>query len=205
MLAWEIASFDLIIEAMKIFSFLIFATLFLACGEEASKGSNNSTQNSFSISLDYNRAGTTGSSTIEVIATLTKSGSNISGASLTGSIDRGTLSSFTDNGDGTYSATLTPDATNNSGEYDLTVSHDSTSIKRTLVIFSDMHASLGQPIGIPGDYVNTEGYEDGVSVTPDGEYLFVQYSPASFTGTSLFNAGLASGGCNGTSSTSGCL
>ncbi len=30
--------------------------------------------------------------------------------------------------------------------------------------------------------MNDEGYEDGVTITPDGEYLFVQYGPVYLAG-----------------------
>ncbi len=42
--------------------------------------------------------------------------------------------------------------------------------------------------------VNTDGYEDGITITPDGEYLFIQYGPVYFSGVLLHSTICAEAG-----------
>lgn len=114
-----------------------------------------------------------------VTATLKNNDVNLPGQTLTLSIPKGSFSSVTDHNDGTYSFTVTPAST---GEYPVTINYEGESIKRTALVFNVANSFIGQPIAVPGDYVNTEGYEDGITITPDGEYIFVQYGPIHFSG-----------------------
>jgi len=125
-----------------------------------------------------------------VIVTLTRNGSNYSGQTLSLNVPKGTVSSVTDNSDGTYTFTVTPSAT---GEYPITISFNGTSISRTAIVLDSNISGSNQPMMVPGDYVNTEGYEDGATITPDGEYFFVQYGPIYFSGIKNFLSICSSG------------
>ncbi|GAA6146802.1 hypothetical protein [Thalassolituus maritimus] len=107
-----------------------------------------------------------------------------------------TASDFAEIEDGIYQTLLTPSRT---GEFEITVSENITfGLSETLhpVVLADVHEDWGQPMMVEG-LVNTDGYEDGIAISPDGEYLFVQYSPAYFSGLILFNFSREDGGCGG--------
>jgi len=104
--------------------------------------------------------------------------------------------SFSESESGIYEATLTPTRT---GEFEITVTENSVlGISNTLhpLVLGNIHDDWGQPMMVEGQ-VNTDGYEDGIAISPDGEYMFVQYSPAYFSGLILFNFPRAQGGCGG--------
>jgi len=62
-----------------------------------------------------------------------------------------------------------------SGELDLVVSaENATTVEETLLVFYRVHDDWGQPRKVRG-MVNTEGWEDGACISPDGEYLYLQY------------------------------
>jgi hypothetical protein len=157
----------------------VLAVLFLltACGG-GSKSSFTS-QPVYELALAFSRLDQTGPDPFTVTATLRKNGAGYSGQTLTVLAPRGSLSAVTDMGDGTYTFSVTPVAT---GVYPVTVSYQNVSVKRSAVVLDGLGTSAGQPLAVPGDFVNTEGYEDGVTITPDGEYLFVQYGPVYFSG-----------------------
>ena len=97
---------------------------------------------------------------------------------------------------GIYESVVTPSRT---GEFEVTVTHEAAvPHSKTLhpLVLADVHEDWGQPMMVEG-LVNTEGYEDGIAISPDGEYLFVQYSPAYFSGLILFNFSREDGGCGG--------
>lgn len=51
--------------------------------------------------------------------------------------------------------------------------------EKTALIIEQVHPSFGQPEAVRG-LVNTRGHEDGLSVSPDGEWLMIHYLPISF-------------------------
>lgn len=106
-------------------------------------------------------------------------------------IQKGEVGQITEVSTGIYEFTVTP---NNSGEYPLTVGYKDVSQTETPLVFRVVDDSWGQPMSVSG-LVNTEGYEDGITITPDGEYLFVQYGPIYFSGIILFNIARENGGC----------
>lgn len=112
---------------------------------------------------------------------------------ITITLGRGSRDAVTEIASGQYQFTVTPDQT---GEYPVTVSYKGASITRTALVLATVHSGWGQPMAVPG-LVNTAGYEDGVTISPDGEYLFVQYGPLYFSGLHLFNVPRANGGCGG--------
>ena len=115
----------------------------------------------------------------DVVVTVKVDGVATAGKTLTVAIPKGTATPVDDRGDGTYVITVTPAIT---GMYPVTVASDGVTIARTAIVFDTVGAGVGQPMAVPGDFVNTPGYEDGVTVTPDGQYLFVQYGPLYFSG-----------------------
>lgn len=45
-----------------------------------------------------------------------------------------------------------------------------------------VHSDWAQPLAVRGDTVNTTGWEDGITIAPDGEWLFIHYSPMTISG-----------------------
>lgn len=111
------------------------------------------------------------------------------------SINKGAMDTLTEASPGLYEFTVTPEAT---GEHSVSVEIIDTEygVTKTAIVLAGVHSDWGQPMAVPG-LVNTEGYEDGVTVTADGEYLFVQYGPIYFSGFFLFQAERVNGGCGG--------
>lgn len=171
---------------------LIFLLASTSCVKEDEQHSPPSVEPSisYSLNIEMERINQVGLDPFTVTATLTKNGSSYSGQSLSVSVPKGSLSTVTDNGNGTYSFTVTPSAT---GEHPVTISFGEASITRTAVVLDTNISGSGQPMAVPGDYVNTEGYEDGATITPDGEYLFVQYGPLHFSGIINFSSICSSG------------
>ncbi len=185
---------------MKLLIPLCILLIYTSCSKVEETTSENSgetedTQPTYSLSLEMQRVDQAGLDPFDVTITLKKDDTNLSGQTLSLSIPKGVASTITDNLDGTYTFRVTPSAT---GEYPVTVSFDNASISRTAIVLDSNIAGSGQPMMVPGDYVNTEGYEDGATITPDGEYLFVQYGPVYFSGiinfSSICNSGSYSAG-----------
>ena len=183
--------------------FLTFSLFLSGCNNDSSSNDSEESKSSYSIELEMQRIEKSGFDDIKVIVTLKKDGTGFSGQNLKKVIPKGSVSTVTDLGSGKYSFTISPSAT---GEYPVTVSYDSSSIKRTAIVLDTNLSGTGQPMAIPGDYVNTEGYEDGATITPDGEYLFVQYGPFYFSGilyysticnSSTLSAGYDLNNCHG--------
>ncbi|MBP7583424.1 MAG: hypothetical protein KBA61_05295 [Spirochaetes bacterium] len=153
----------------------------------------------YSIALEFTRIESAGLDPIKVTAKLTKDGAPFAGAALSVSVKKPSdtsnpaVSAVADKGDGSYEFTVTPDQT---GEHPVIVSYGGASITRIPLVFWDVHPDWGQPLSVPG-YVNTAGYEDGVTITPDGEYLFVQTGPYRFSSIYVYNEPRATGGCEG--------
>ncbi|MEO0335093.1 MAG: Ig-like domain-containing protein [Pseudomonadota bacterium] len=174
---------------------LLFPCIFVAmvsCTESDGNGSSTSTE-TISLSLSMTRIEEVGLDPVSVTVTLQRGGTALSGESLSLSASKGTLSSVVDNGDGTYSFTITPDDT---GVYPVTVSYEGESITREAVVLQEVASGWGQPMSVPG-YANTDGYEDGITITPDGEYLFVQTGPYYFSGFFVYDEPRTTGGCEG--------
>lgn len=96
-------------------------------------------------------------------------------------------------GAGVYRCTITP---SESGEHPFTVTSGAATYARTALVMAEAAEGVGQAMAVPG-LVNTQGYEDGVTITPDGEYIFVQTGPAYFSGLIVFQIPRAQGGCGG--------
>lgn len=133
----------------------------------------------YQITLDFIRLNSGGLSPFRVRATLTEDGQPTAGKTLQLNIPQGTVGVITDNHNGTYDFIVTPSAI---GVYPVEVSYGGTTIRRDAVVTSQVASGVGQPLAVPGTYVNTSGYEDGITITPDGNYLFIQYGPLYFAG-----------------------
>jgi len=145
-------------------------------------GGSSSDSDTTVVSLSFERIDSAGLDPFKVTVTVRTNNTPVTGAVLERTVPKGTVSAITDNGDGTYSFTVIPAET---GEYPVTVSYNGSSVTRTALVLLSVHSDWGQPMAVPGNYVNTEGYEDGVTISPDGEYLFVQYGPHYFSGIIL--------------------
>ncbi len=173
---------------MKKYIYIIAAVVIVLTAGVHCGGDSSSDSDTTVISLAFERIENAGLDPFKVTATITTNGTPVTGVDLAPVVPKGTVSAITDNGDGTYSFTVTPPET---GEYPVTVSYNGSSVTRTALVLLSVHPDWGQPMAVPGNYVNTEGYEDGVTISPDGEYLFVQYGPHYFSGflLSLLNCG----------------
>lgn len=178
----------------------VIAVYCLALAAGCSSGNSDSQPASaYSITLDFTRIESAGLDPFKVTAGLKKNGSPLPGSSLSVSVKKPSITSnpvvsaITDKGDGSYEFTVTPDQT---GEHPVTVSYEGVSLTRIPLVLQDVHPDWGQPMSVPG-YVNTAGYEDGVTITPDGEYLFVQTGPYRFSSIFVYNEPRATGGCGG--------
>lgn len=166
--------------------------LFNNCGGEISSKSDGQTQATLSnieITLDFTRIIQPGLHPFKVKTHLNNNGLPLSGKSLALSIPKGAVSAITDNHDGTYEFTVTPSST---GVYPVSVSYGGVTIERSAIVANRLGAGVGQPLAVPGKFVNTEGYEDGITITPDGNYLFIQYGPLYFSGVSQVSSICAS-------------
>jgi len=126
---------------------------------------------------------------------VTENGAPLSGAASRIHVQapRGTVGSVSDLGNGNYSFLLTPAGT---GEHPLTIRFAEAVLRRTPLVLGAVDANWGQPMAVEG-LVNTPGYEDGVSVSADGEYLFLQYGAFYWSGIVLFGLPRTAGGCGG--------
>lgn len=175
--------------------------LLSGCGSPpSSSGDELLITNEFSFSVQLNRKDVIdGLDQIEILVELVSGSKPSAGMKdrLELEIPEGmTGSDFAEIEDGIYQTLLTPSRT---GEFEITVSEATVfEFSETLhpLVLADVHEDWGQPMMVEG-LVNTDGYEDGIAISPDGEYLFVQYSPAYFSGLILFNFAREDGGCGG--------
>ena len=170
----------------------LLGLLLVSCsGGDSSNGTTPVTQ----VTLSFERIDSAGLDPIQVTATVTEDGQPVVGVAgeLMITAVKGVLSAVTEIAAGVYQFTITPSQT---GEHPVTVTYDAVSVTRTPLVVAQVDANWGQPMSVSG-LVNTAGYEDGVTISPDGEYLFVQYGALYFTGLIMFPVDRASGGCSG--------
>ncbi len=149
----------------------------------------------YTISLDFNRLGNNSPNPFVVTASVFKNNVPESGLATDIEIElgRGNLGLVNEIAPGQYQFTVTPTQT---GEHSVKITYENTTITRTALVLTSVHSDWGQPMAVSG-FVNTPGYEDGVTVSPDGKYLFVQYGPLYFSAFQLFNLPRENGGCGG--------
>lgn len=163
---------------MRVLLIILLGLALLAC-EKKESGSTDSSGPTTTLTLSMTRISSGAFNPFEVTVTVRRNSVATPGLNLTKTVSKGTSTAITDNGDGTYTFTVTPNAT---GVFPVTVSVDGVSISRKAIVLSSYGTGVGQPMAVPGDYVVTDGYEDGITITPDGSYLFVQYGPFNFSG-----------------------
>jgi hypothetical protein len=100
------------------------------------------------------------------------SGTAVAGPPITLAIDHGVLGTPAVDGMVT-SARATPGG---SGKFAVTASSDGKAITRTAVVLGAVDDAWNQPELVRG-VVNTAGWEDGASISPDGQRLVLQYLP----------------------------
>jgi len=168
-------------------------TLVIGCSNGNGGGSSSSPN--YTVSLEFERIVSSSPNPFNVNVTVLEDGQLKSGIStdLVIALNQGSRNAVSEISPGIYQFTVTPVQT---GEHEVSVSYGSVNSTKTALVVDGVHADWGQPESVRG-LVNTAGYEDGVTITPDGEYLFVQYGPIYFSGIFLFNTPRANGGCEG--------
>lgn len=92
------------------------------------------------------------------------------------SASRGEAVGLLDSSPGLYKQVFEPDGIG-TGEYEVTATVDGDIVAvRTALVMKTVGERWGQPQKVEG-LVNTEGWEDGANITPDGQYLLVHYLP----------------------------
>jgi len=168
--------------------------MLFAIGGCSGSGGNGSAP-IYSIDLNFERVESSSPNPFIVTATV-RENSQLKGgiASDIGIVlGRGSRNAISEISTGLYQFTVTPIQT---GEHKVTVNYGGISKVATALVVSGVHTAWGQPQSVSG-LVNTAGYEDGVTITSDGEYLFVQYGPIYFSALHFFNAPRAIGGYEG--------
>lgn len=175
----------------------VFIIFFLGCGQSDDSGKNNEKESVYSIDMSFTRKTDKTPNPFEVTVTLTKDGKPFSGQTIDVLVKNlnQTTSSITKWENGIYSFTVTPLKT---GEFPVTVSYKydnkEISVSKTPIVLQNVNQNFNQPMSVSG-LVNTEGYEDGVTITPDGEYLFVQTGPYKFSSFFVYIESRENGGC----------
>lgn len=174
--------------------FQVFVVFFITACSGGGGGNDNSSP-VYSIDLDFQRVESGSPNPFMVTATVRENGQLKGGISsdIVISLGSGTRNAISEVSTGQYQFTVTPTQT---GEHNVIISYAGVTKNETALVVSGVHADWGQPQSVSG-LVNTAGYEDGATITADGEYLFVQYGPVYFSGLLLFGFDRASGGCEG--------
>ena len=172
-------------------SALLLLTL-ASCGSGGG-GETTPSSGNYRISLDFTRIDTSTPYPFQVIAAVSKNGAPQTGLAevLQIEVGRGSLSAVNEISPGQYQFTVNPTQT---GEHSVKVSYENASVERTALVMDNVNSDWGQPMAVAG-LVNTAGYEDGVTISPDGEYLFVQYGPLYFSVFQLFSLPRDSSDC----------
>ncbi len=184
---------------IRICSILLLSVLLTQCGgggsSSGSSGSGSAGASNYTLTLSFERIETGVLNPFKVTVALLDAGVAVVGKSqdLNIVLGRGSLGSVSEVSTGRYEFIVTPSQT---GEYAVTVSFSNTSITRTALVLTKVNSAWQQPMAVSG-LVNTEGYEDGITISPNGEYLFVQYGPIYFSGIFLSQVPRSNGGCGG--------
>lgn len=132
-----------------------------------------------SLSLELERV-KPGTDFVAVVTAL-DGGVKATGLALSIQSTRGSVGAVVDQGDGTYRATVSNDALG-TGEYVVTASVGawSASVTRVAVVLKQVGSRWGQPQGFAG-LVNTPAWEDSLAMSPDGEWILLEYIPVSIS------------------------
>ena len=179
---------------MKNIILTLFMVLFFnSCGGGSSSSTPVVDSSKIDISMNFTRVEKVGLDSFVVKVAILNNGVAVNDAQLTPILSDGNMSNIVNHSDGNYSFEVTPSKT---GEYDVTVEYKNQTLQRTALVLQDTHSDWGQAQSVSG-LVNTEGYEDGVTITPDGEYLFVQTGPYTLSAIFVYNEARVNGGCGG--------
>ena len=122
------------------------------------------------LALGFHRV--PGSRAFDVIATVDWPGGPTGAPAAQLAADRGALGAATTTGLETR-ARLTPTTT---GNYTITATFGDFTVSRTAIVLDQVDEEWDQPEVVRG-LVNTAGWEDGPSISPDGTILTLQYLP----------------------------
>lgn len=178
-------NFLLVLRALS----FVFAAAFLLAGCDSSGGGGSGPvaggPSALTLNLDFTRNTSPADGSFKALVWLTDSSGAVvpfSSAPALASA-RGSVSALTLRGDGRSEATITPDAVR-TGEYRVTVSAtvsgNSMYVARTAIVMGQVATGWGQPFSVEG-LVNTGGTQDSLAVSPDGQYLFLQYYPVTIS------------------------
>jgi hypothetical protein len=137
------------------------------------------------LNLDFTRNTAPADGSFKAIAWLSNGGGTVVPFSTppTLSSTRGSVSAMTVRGDNKQEATITPDA-QKTGEYTVTLTAtaggSAMSVSHTAIVMEQVASGWGQPFSVDG-LVNTAATQDSMAVSPDGQYLFLQYYPVSLS------------------------
>jgi hypothetical protein len=149
-------------------------------GDASAPGSS-----ALTLNLDFTRNTSPADGSFKAVVWLSnQSGALVPFASVpTLTSTRGSVSALSLRGDGKHEATITPDA-QKTGEYTVmasaTVSGNSVAVAHTAIVMEQVASGWGQPFSVDG-LVNTGGTQDSLAISPDGQYLFLQYYPITLT------------------------
>jgi hypothetical protein len=150
-----------------------------SCTKEKSS-SESGTPVSLSAVLSLTRLTTSSPNPIQVLVSASRSdAASISGLTVAPTVTNGTAGAVSDLGSGQYTFQVIPSAA--SGDVlisvDLTGGGLTANASKTAVVIPTISSDWGQAEAVEG-FVNTDGYEDGPEVSPDGQWLMVSdYSP----------------------------
>ncbi|HEV7558035.1 MAG TPA: hypothetical protein VGO00_21355, partial [Kofleriaceae bacterium] len=164
-------------------TWIVVGLAFAACGRDHSASPDASPDAppdaAPSLSLRFDRV--VGSTAFDAIATLTGASDAISL-----SIDHGVIAPP----DASGRARITPAGT---GNYTITAMAGALTATRTAIVLGSVDETWNQPEAVRG-LVNTPGWEDGPSISPDGSVLTFQYVAVSIS--CLLGGDLSAPACN---------
>ncbi|MFO0592508.1 MAG: hypothetical protein U0441_33500 [Polyangiaceae bacterium] len=115
------------------------------------------------------------------------SGAPVDGATLVISAQGGVVGPMTAKSGGDYEVALTPEVQD--GEIAIQADSGSIHAEKTAIVLTDVDDGWDQAEAVDG-LVNTAGWEDGASVSPDGEWLLIgTYVPVDVFGCLVFGDG----------------
>ncbi|HEY8099513.1 MAG TPA: hypothetical protein VIF82_02075 [Burkholderiaceae bacterium] len=161
---------------------LAFAISLSSCG--GGSGSSGAAA-PLTLNLDFTRNTAPADGSFKAIVWLSNPGGGVVSFSSAPSVvsTRGSVSALVARGDGKQEVTITPDA-QKTGEYMVTaaaaVSGSAASVSHTAIVMEQVAGGWGQPFSIDG-LVNTNATQDSLAVSPDGQYLFLQYYPVTLS------------------------
>lgn len=153
----------------------VTATLFTSaalagCGGGDTDTGGTTTQTATVETLTLSLARAAGGAIVVTVHAATASGEPVTGAAIAVTAENGTASDVAEKGSGDYEVTVTPAALDT--EVPIVATAGDATAKRTALVLTTVGDGWEQAEAIEG-LVNTGGWEDGASVSSDGEWLFI--------------------------------